>query len=439
MRPRPPSSSTTRRDFLRGGVAAAGALAAGSSGCAGASWSVAELPLAPARAALDDAEPVRVGLIGLGGMGRGHLDSLLRQIERGDVHAEVVALADVCAPRLQSAGALARERRPDVRVEEYADHRELLARDDVHGVIIASPEHWHAEHAVAAIGAGKDAYVEKPLTLRLDDALRLRALMTKNPHMRLQVGTQYMMWERYREAKRLIAEGALGKVVSSQTSYCRNSRDGEWLYAIDPDVQPGATLDWDAWCGPLGSRPFDTEVFHRWRRYREFSTGIVGDLLVHMLTPLMDALGAGWPVRVTASGGRMVDTAMENHDQLQISVEFADGQTLAVNGSTCNEQGLEPLIRGHEANLYLGGNDCVLRPERVFADDVDPLTIRCDNSAPQEKLRLDWLDCVRTREQNVSRVELACQVMVVVDLATRSLWEGHAFRFDPLSSTVSVA
>jgi len=277
------------------------------------------------------------------------------------------------------------------------------------------------------------------MTLKLEDALWLNELMKKNPHMRLQVGTQYMMWEKYKAAKMLIAEGKIGKPTFSQTSYCRNSKDGEWLYGIDPTVQPGEMLDWEAWCGPSGQAEFATEIYHRWRRYRRYSTGIVGDLLVHMMTPMVNAVDAGWPVRVTASGGHYIDKKMENHDQVNLTVEFEGEHTMIVAGSTCNEQGIEAMIRGHEATLYLGGNNCVLRPERIFSEEIDTLDIDCNNDSPQEKLRLDWLSCVRSREQNVSQVEMATKIMVIVDLATKSMWEGHAFTFDPKTMAPSVA
>ena len=83
--------------------------------------------------------------------------------------------------------------------------------------------------------------------------------------------------------------------------------------------------------------------------------------------------------------------------------------------------------------LELGGNNCVLRPEQPFVDDIDPDEVKCDNSSPQEKLRLNWLSCVRSREENVSQVDLAARIMVIVDLATRSMWEGQSFAFDPKS------
>jgi predicted dehydrogenase len=242
----------------------------------------------------------------------------------------------------------------------------------------------------------------------------------------------------YTEAKGLIAKGAIGKPVWSQTSYCRNSKEGEWLYyALDPRWQPGVTLDWDAWCGPLGKAPYSAEIYARWRRYRRYSTGIIGDLLVHQITPLIMAMDLGWPTRVTASGGHYVDKAMENHDQININVEFEGEHTMIVAGSTANELGLETVIRGHKGNLYVGGRNALLRPERLFADEVEERTITGEDLGDsQDALRLKWVDCIRTRAPSPSPVELGTKVMVIVDLATRSLWEGGAFSYDPVKRKV---
>ena len=150
----------------------------------------------------------------------------------------------------------------------------------------------------------------------------------------------------------------------------------------------------------------------------------------------MLALDQGWPVRVVASGGHYVDKAMENHDQVNINVEFEGEHTMLIAGSTCNETGLEILIRGHKANLYLGGRHCELRPERLYAEDIDPRKIECEDIGnDQDQLRLDWLQCVRSREAAVSGIDLATKMMVAVDLATRSLWEGNAYAFDPATMT----
>jgi predicted dehydrogenase len=383
-------------------------------------------------------EPIRLAVIGVGGMGSGHLGSLLGCRADGSQKIDVVAVSDVCKPRLDGALERARAEQPGLDVQGYRDYRELVARDDIHGVLIASTEHWHATHAVDCLLSGKDVYVEKPMTLRLDDALWLKSVVDANEQL-CQVGTQYMMDVKYEEARRLIRAGAIGVPTLSQTSYCRNSQSGEWLYGIDPRVTPGEMLDWEAWCGPLGAHPFDTEIYHRWRRYKTFSTGIVGDLLVHQMTPLIYALDLGYPVRVTGSGGHLVDQRMENHDQVLLTVQYEGGHTMLVAGSTCNDRGLDILIRGHQADLLLGGKGVELVPQSPFVDDVDPQTVDCRGGDWQDELRRNWLDCIRSREQVRSTVDLGLKHMIAVDLGTRSLWDGKAYTFDPATLAVSPA
>jgi predicted dehydrogenase len=427
-------SNPSRRTLLT--AAAAGVAVA--AGCAALTGKKSvPVPVAPQKGPLPDGAVLKLGIIGTGGMGGAHMNRLIDFALENRERLEIVALSDVCTTRLDARLAQAREKAPDVACEGYTDYRELLARDAVDAVVIASPEHWHATMAVDAMVAGKDVYLEKPMTLRLDEALFLHRFMLANPHMRCQVGTQYVMGQKYAHAKRLIAEGAIGHPTFSQTSYCRNSVDGEWLYDIDDKVVPGETIDWDAWLGDLGPREWDTEIYHRWRRYRDFSTGIVGDLLVHQMTPLAWALDAGWPTRVTAAGGHYVDKAMENHDQVNLTVEWEREHTMVVAGSTCNERGLETMIRGHRANLFLGSLHCVMRPERIYVDEIDEVEEKCEGHNDHDLLRLDWLRSVRTREANASPVELGAKIMVAVDLATRSIWEGRAYRFDPETLTAS--
>lgn len=416
---------STRRELLSRTAALAGAGAALGSRAFAAQDE--PIPIGADRVPLGADEPVRVGLIGAGGMGGGHLSALMRFADEKLANLQIVAIGDVCKPRLDHWVATCTER--GHAAQGYRDYRELLARDDLHGVVIASPEHWHAQMAVDAIVAGKDVYLEKPMTLRLEDAVRLTRVVHANDQI-LQVGTQQMMIPKFVEARRLLKEGAIGHPTLSQTSYCRNTPEGEWnYYGIDPQVEPGEMLDWDGWCGPLGARAWDTKVYHRWRRYKDFSTGIIGDLLVHVMTPMMYALDLGFPVRVTASGGHYLDHDMENHDQVFLNVEF-EGHTMVVAGSTINDTGLETLIRGNRANMFLAGNNVVIQPQRAYVDDVDGREVECAGISDQDELRLDWLRCIRSREPNRSTVDLGLRHMIVVDLATRSLWEGKAFGFD---------
>ncbi|MFT5288912.1 MAG: putative dehydrogenase [Planctomycetota bacterium] len=433
---RRPTTSPNRRSVLAGGAALAGASVVASC---------ASDPGAPERAPatrgmsftpIADDEGIRIGVIGTGGMGTAHCRAIISLAKAGRENVQIVAVADVAQPRAEDAAKICSTEQ-GITVDTYSDYTELLAREDIHGVLIASPEHWHCKMASDAIMAGKDVYVEKPMTRELDEAFALMDVVQANEQV-LQVGTQKIMIPKYREAQKLIAAGGIGKPVSSQTSYCRNTPDGEWnYYGIDERVQPGSTLDWDAWCGPLGLTDWNPLVYWRWRRYRKYSTGVIGDLLVHVMTPLMYALDSGWPTVVSGVGGHYVDKVMENHDQVNLTVQFETEHTMVVAGSTCNSYGLENLIRGNHANMFLAGNNVKVVPERAFIDDVEPQEIQCGGVSDQDELRLNWLSCMRTREETASPVQLGAKVMVAVDLASRSMWDGKTYAFDPATKSAS--
>ncbi len=429
-----PRSGDSRRTFLAQSAALAGAAMLGAQASAGSMSAANILPTVKARkGSVPKAdEAIRMGIIGTGGMGGGHLHSIISLAQQGKTNTQIVAVCDVCD--LKSEGAKkAAEEKQGITVDAYRNYHDLLKRDDIHAVLIASPEHWHAQHIIDALESGKDVYTEKPMTLRLDQALAVRKAVLANSDRIFQVGTQAIMLPKYNKARDVIKSGLIGTPVWSQTSYCRNSTSGEWnYYGIDPNWKPGVNLDWDAWLGYLGPREWDPKVYARWRRYKDFSTGIIGDLLVHVMTPLIFALDSGWPTRVVATGSHVIDKDMENHDQVNLTVQYEDGHTMVIAGSTANEVGLETMIRGHKANIYLNSRHCEIRPERIFVDDIDSERIECEDIGnDQDQLRLNWLECIRTRQPAKSNIDLASKVLVAVDLATRSMWEGHAFTFDP--------
>ncbi len=429
------SPPPSRRQFLRQAAIVAGA---GMAGAAMAGQPGRPTPKALGRGIAPKpprrAETIRLGVIGVGGMGRGHCGALTAFVRNGTEDVEIVAVADVNDLHAAAAVKQIAEGGQKASVDTYRDYRELLARDDIHAVVIASPEHWHARMAMDAVAAGKDVYCEKPMTFTHEEAFAVQKTVHNNPGVIFVVGTQKMMLPKYLEAKKLVESGAIGKPVFSQTSYCRNSPDGEWnYYGLDPEWKPGVNLDWDAWLGDKGPREWDPKVYIRWRRYRDFSTGILGDLLVHEMTPLILALDSvGWPTRVMATGGHYIDKEMENHDQVNLTIQFEHDHTMIVAGSTCNEVGLENLIRGHEGNIYLNSRHCEIRPTRPFVDMVDARRIECpDIGNDQDQLRLAWLKGIRDRVQPSSTVDFATKVMVAVDLASQSIWSGHAYEFDP--------
>lgn len=446
-----PNFSDSRRKFLAttAGAAALTALAGAAvpARAAGrARVDEAPAPKAKGRVPLKEGEPIRVGVIGIGGapgacaMGLGHCLSLVAINNSGREKVQVVAVCDVHNGYLEQGKSKIEKAQDGVKVDTYRRSADLLSRDDIHGVVIATPEHWHADNGIEAIAAGKDVYLEKPMTLNLEMAKKLYRAAQANPDILVQIGTQKTRLPKYLEAAKLIRDGVIGTPTFSQTSYCRNSKNGEWHYGFDKNWKQGSDIDWDAWCGPLGSMPWDPKLFSQWRRYRKTSTGIIGDLLVHEVTPMLMAIEQGWPVRVVATGGHLVDKDMENHDNVHIAAQFETGHQMFVCGSTCNEAGVETMIRGHKGNIYLGGRHCEFRPERIYAEELDPRRVDCPNIGDdQDAHRVGWLQAIRTREKPLSSVELGLKVMVLVDLATRSMWEGGAFTFDPKTMTAAKA
>lgn len=448
--------ASSRRTFLTAAAGVSAAMA-GISGVSVGNMIHFAPDAAPAgkakpRAALKDGEPIKIGVIGVGGPGQGsmgmnHVRTLASMNREGKEKVIVAAVCDVNQFNLDYVTRHIAEWGQQDKPDTYRDYKKMLAREDLHGILIATPEHWHAQMAIDAILAGKDVYLEKPMTLNLVDALALHKVVMANPEMRLQVGTQMTNLPKYHEAKKVIDAGTIGVPTFSQTSYCRNSPKGEWnYYVLKPDQKefpgsewkPGENLDWDAWCGPLGKMAWDPKLYSRWRRYKKTSTGILGDLLPHVITPLFVSLGAavGWPTRVVATGSHLVDKEMENHDNVNIAVQFESGHQMIIAGSTCNQLGLEPLIRGSKANIYLGSRHCEIRPEPPFAEEIESRKIECpDIGNDQDLHRLKWFKCIRTREQPDSDINQGTKVMVIIDLATRSIWEGGAFEYDPKTMT----
>lgn len=386
-------------------------------------------------------ETIRMAVIGTGGMGGGHCHAFCNFAKQG-LPVELVALCDVNQVRLNDA---AKRLNDDYGVEcsTHTDYHEILAREDIHAVLIASPEHWHAQHVIDAITAGKDVYCEKPMTLNLDQALEVREHVLAYPDRIFQVGTQKIALTKWNKAKKALKDDLIGKPVWSQTSYCRNAAGkGEWnYYGLDDRWDPNTNVDWKAWLGYQPMREWDPKLYARWRRYRDFSTGIIGDLLVHVMTPMIFALDLHFPTRVVASGNHVIDKEMENHDQVNLVVEYGnDDHQMVVAGSTANEIGLETLIRGHKGNMYLNGQHVEIKPERAYVDDIEAETIEChDTENDQHLLRKNWLECIHSREAAKSNIDLASKVMVAVDLATRSMWEGSAFNFDESKMKASKA
>jgi predicted dehydrogenase len=271
----------SRRDFLK--AAAVGGLTA-----VPAITRAYELQSPPQPAAGDR---VRIALIGAGGQGSSDTRTAVRV-----PGVELVAVADCYDGRLERAREVWGS-----GIATTRDYREILARRDVDAVIIATPDHWHAQITIDAMKAGKDVYVEKPMVQTIADGLGVIAVAKETSRI-LQVGSQRVSSIIYAKARELYRSGAIGELNMVEAWINRNSALGAWQYTIPPDASP-ETVDWDRFLGRAPRRPFAAVRVFRWRNYRDYGTGIPGDLFVHLFSGIHYVLDAIGPTRVIATGG----------------------------------------------------------------------------------------------------------------------------------------
>ena len=276
-------SRIKRRDFVKGAVTA-GAVIGGL-----------RRPGAASATSLNDR--VNVGLIGVGGRGRGLLEWVIKTGEQPATPAKLVAVSDVYSKRLNQA-------KEKAGCDGYLDYREILERKDIDAVIIATPDHWHARMAIEALDRGKDVYLEKPMTHTVEEAKRVYEKV-KEKNRVLQVGSQTTSSDQWWKARKAIQDGMIGRLIMSQGSYHRNSTQGEWNWAIDSAAGPNGKgddfIDWKMWLGDSPKRGYDADRFFRFRKYWDYSGGIATDLFYHVMAPMNICWGeAQFPHRVMA-------------------------------------------------------------------------------------------------------------------------------------------
>jgi predicted dehydrogenase len=234
---------------------------------------------------------IQIALIGAGGMGMG--DTSLAVALPG---VKLLAVCDIYDGRLARA-----KERWGSDLFATRDYREVLARKDIDAVIVATPDHWHKHITIDALDAGKDVYCEKPMVHSIDEGPAMIEAQRRTGRT-LQIGSQYVSSLVYQKAKELLSAGAIGQLNMIEAWLDRNTAIGAWQYSIPPDASP-ATIDWDRFLGSAPKRPFEPIRLFRWRNYRDYGTGVAGDLFVHLLTGIHFATGVKGPTRVYATGG----------------------------------------------------------------------------------------------------------------------------------------
>lgn len=447
-------SKVNRRDFLKTGTAAAGA-------------SAVVLSAAGYNKVLGANERIGIGFLGVGGRCQQHLDVILEMREKGMAVAPV-AVCDVWDgdPELgnkKGRGLYPSAKRCGIDVGDKShvskDYRKILEQKNVDVVVIATPDHWHARMALDAMDAGKDVYMEKPMTRTIAEAIAVVDAAVKKNKV-VTVGVQSMADPTWRAAHEYIAAGNIGKVMQAQTSYYRNSSVGQWrYYPLKKDMTP-KTIDWDMWLGhgfkgvdgqPLGptakEQPFDRAVWAQWRCYWPFGGGMFTDLFVHQTTHLIAAMGVRFPGRVVGAGGLYLE--YDNRDVPDVATVVADyeeGCQLIISATMCNDTQLGEIIRGHTGTLkFVGGGDFIGGFE-VYGQDVaggpkkpaagfskEPIHKYESGKKGNATYALweNFLECVKSRNrQTLSTPELGAAAFSTVNMGVLSYRFGKVLFWD---------
>ena len=249
-----------------------------------------------------DGKPRRVGMIGCGWYGKSDLFRLLQVAP-----VEVVSLCDVDSEMLKNAADMVASRQKSgKRPRVYADYREMLKERDLDIIEVATPDHWHALTAIAAMKAGADLYLQKPVSVDVAEGKAILAASRKYNRV-VQVGTQRRSTPHLVEARNdIVQAGKLGNIGLVEINCYYHMR----ATGNPPDEAPPANLDYEMWTGPAPMRPYNKLVHPRsWRAFMEYGNGIVGDMCIHMLDMVRWMMDLGWPSTIESAGGILIDKA----------------------------------------------------------------------------------------------------------------------------------
>ncbi|MBS0210473.1 MAG: Gfo/Idh/MocA family oxidoreductase [Planctomycetes bacterium] len=373
-------------------------------------------------------ETLNVAAIGTGGR--------CRQLMKAAAKIQGVRLAAVCDiwdTNLELGKNLADEKAVAVK-----DFRRVLDRQDIDAVIIGAPDHQHVPLTIAACQAGKDVYVEKPLTHEPSEGQAV--IDAQNHHKRIvQVGTQQRSMPQYQKGLELVKAGALGDIHKVHMTWNRNQpRHKITKLNIDPK-----TVDWEAFLAPVPTTrhiPFDEYKFRNWRWFWTFGGGIFTDLMVHQIDIANWLLDLGAPATAASIGDQFTTAGVwETPDTVQTLMSYPDRKVQAYfEGTFCNQHNKAMIeIMGSEGTLYMDRGRMEFHPEPKSQQKASELVIAPEPrgsdffSQPDGELLHvgNWVECVRSRQTPRCPAEVGVTAANAAHLANRSLRSGQIARW----------
>lgn len=375
---------STRREFLA-------TLTSASLGAVAAPFLTADPTSQP--------QPIRIGCIGTGGRCR-RLMTALHSIPG----VQLVAVCDIWQHHLHEGAKLAA---PDAF--QTGDYQQLLSRNDVDAVVIGTPDHLHAPVTIAACAAGKDVYVEKPLTHSLEEGKPVIDAQIASGSI-VQVGMQQRSMPHIQEAREIIRSGLLGQVLKIHLTWNRNSPPGRPTpMGIDP-----ATVDWPAFLGSAPNQPFNEQRFRNWRWFWDFGGGLFTDLMVHWIDVAHWILDLDQPLFATSIGDHVSAKGFwETPDTVQTLLQYArpgGGPNIQAyfEGTFSNARNAAMIeFMGTHATLYLDRGRYEIHPEPNssvnYTEQIlgsGPRGADFYNNPDGELLHMEnWINAIRTRQQ----------------------------------------
>lgn len=391
----------TRRTFLKS--------------AAGAGAGVATInAIAPAKV-LGANERIRMGFIGVGGRGQWGL----RECKMRD--ARIVAVCDVYEARLMRAREMSEEN--GNKADAYYEHERVLERNDIDAVFIATPDHWHHDQLIEAVRAGKDAYIEKPLSKSIEEGQNMVSETRKTDRI-VQVGNLRRSGKHWERAREVIRSGVLGKIVNVKTWDTRDWSAGDPFAA---HLGVSGQLDWDRFQGAAPKRPFDPYRYYAWRWYWDYAGGLMTDIGAHQIDIvhwLMDSLG---PKSVAANGGVHYFDNWETPDVVHAVLDYGDFTTLFTVQFINDFDSVGACFQGSEGTLWADD----IHGFKVYAKGAsEPLDAWPISYEGGEHVA-NFLDCVKTRKEPNSRIETGHQVINAAHLGNISYRTGRRVHWDP--------
>jgi predicted dehydrogenase len=374
-------------------------------------------------------ERIRLGFLGVANRGGQLINAFMTHDD-----IEIVALCDVDQRPLAKA-----RQRVGGQVETYSDFRRVIDRKDIDAIIIATPDHWHAVQTVTACDAGKDVYVEKPMSITIFEGRRMVEAARRNKRV-VQVGTHRRSSTLYQDLVKRTTGGDFGKICVSR-AYRLSNMYPSGIGRVNYE-NPPKELDWDMWLGPRPERPYQSNIAPYKFRWWQLYSSQMGNWGVHYLDAIRWCTGELAPSSVCAMGGRYaVDDDRTVPDTMEATFEFASGR-LAVfgqyesSGNPTLPDG-EVELRGTQGTVYVGTNGYQVLPERggqfqsnkprMEPEEVADTGNNANLTATHAR---NFLDCMRSRQKPVADVEIGHRSTSMSLMANISLLVGQRLKWD---------